>query len=57
MDQGDIYKINWDTVAREDDGVHQACTFDAIRQSVIAEATVAVNVMEKEIMNRWYNTL
>lgn len=42
---------------REDDGVHQAVKLTTIFNSVIAEATVAVNVMEKEVMTRWFNTI
>jgi len=57
MDQGEIYGINWETVVRPDDGVHQAVTMSSIFNSVISEATVAVNVMEREIMKRWYDTL
>jgi tetratricopeptide (TPR) repeat protein len=57
MDQGDLYKVNWETVERADDGVHQACRLPTIFNSVIAEATVAVNVMEREIMTRWFNTM
>lgn len=57
MDQGDIYGVNWNTIQREDDGVHQACTLMSIFDSVISESTVSVNVMEKEIMKRWLNTL
>jgi hypothetical protein len=57
MDQGDLYKVNWETVERDDDGVHQAVKLTSIFSSVIAEATVAVNIMEKEVMNRWFNTI
>ena len=38
MDQGDLYKVNWETVERPDDGVHQACKLPTIFSSVIAEA-------------------
>ena len=56
IDQGDVYGVNWDKVIREDDGVHQAVSFTSIVQSVIREATVAVNVMERGSMKRWYDT-
>lgn len=57
MDQGDLYKVNWENVEREDDGNHQAVKLTTIFNSVIAEASVAVNVMDKEIMKRWYDTM
>jgi len=57
MDQGDLFNVNWDHVTREDDGVHQACTLRSVMDSVVSESTVAVNVMEKEVMKRWYDTI
>lgn len=57
MDQGDLYNISWENVEREDDGVHQACKLSSIVNTVIAEASVSVNVMERAIMKRWLDTL
>jgi hypothetical protein len=57
MDQGDLYGVEWSKVEREDDGHHQAIKLTTIFNSVIAEASVAVNVMEREVMKRWYNTM
>lgn len=57
MDQGDLYNVNWETVERNDDGVHKYAKLTNIFNSIISEATVAVNVMEREIMKRWYNTI
>lgn len=57
MDQGEVYKISWEKVEREDDGVHKACSFMSIVNSIVAESTVAVNVMERSVMERWYNTM